>query len=277
MSKRFYITTAIDYVNGEPHVGHAYEKSIADAIARSRRSLGAEVFFLTGVDEHGQKIQQKALSKGMSPQDYCDELASVWSALAKKLDLSIDDFVRTTQTRHKGVVQAILSKLNAAGHFYKGPYRGFYSTKEETFLTERDRLPDGTFPPEYGEVIELVEDNYYFKLRDQQQWLIDYIEQNPKFIQPDYRRNEVLGFLKNNILEDLCITRPLNRLNWGIPIPFDANFVTYVWFDALVNYISIPAAHGDVSINAFLQSQISNLKSQISCWPADIHVIGKDI
>src|ERR1017187_5714789 len=260
MSKRFYITTAIDYVNGQPHLGHAYEKIIADVIARARRSLGQEVFFLTGLDEHGQKVQQAAQAEKKNPQEYCDALAADWQAFAKKLELTNDDFVRTPQPRHKEFVQATLAKLNAAGHFYKASYTGFYSTKEETFLTEKDRLPDGKFAASYGEVVELKEDNYYFKLGAQQQWLIDYIEANPDFIAPSYRRNEVLGFLKNNTLEDLCISRPLARLNWGIPLPFDNDFVTYVWFDALVNYTSIALAHPELEL-----------------WPADIHVIGKDI
>jgi methionyl-tRNA synthetase len=276
MSKRFYITTAIDYVNGEPHVGHAYEKLVPDVIARARRSLGQEVFFLTGVDEHGQKVQQAAIARGKTPQDYCDELAVTWKSLATRLELSNDDFVRTTEPRHEQVVQAVLAKLQAGGHFYKTEYEGFYSTKEETFLTEKDRLPDGTFPAVYGEVTKLVEQNYYFKLGAHQQWLIDYIGQNPGFIQPDYRRNEVLGFLNNNTLEDLCITRPSSRLNWGIPLPFDSNFVTYVWFDALVNYISIPAAHGDSVVRSALGlPPVSGASLQL--WPADIHVIGKDI
>jgi len=278
MSKRFYITTAIDYVNGQPHLGHAYEKIIADVITRARRSLGQEVFFLTGLDEHGQKVQQAAQAEKKNPQEYCDALAADWQAFIKKLELTNDDFVRTTQPRHKEFVQAILSKLNDAGHFYKATYTGFYSAKEETFLTEKDRRPDGTFDPSYGEVVELKEDNYYFKLGAQQQWLIDYIEANPDFITPSYRRNEVLGFLKNNTLEDLCISRPSSRLNWGIPIPFDPNFVTYVWFDALVNYISIAAAHGDQTVlSAAGNSQLPTLNSQLSLWPADIHVIGKDI
>ncbi|MDB6022220.1 MAG: methionyl-tRNA synthetase [Pedosphaera sp.] len=277
MDKRFYITTAIDYVNGEPHLGHAYEKIVADVIARSRRSLGAEVFFLTGLDEHGQKVQQVALAQGKTPQAYCDELAVLWKSFIAKLQLTNDDFVRTTEPRHKAVVQAILSKLHAEGFFYKGEYRGYYSTKEETFLTDKDRQPDGTFPPQYGEVTELVEENYYFKLKDQQAWLINYIETTPGFIQPDYRRNEVLGFLKNNDLEDLCITRPANRLNWGIPIPFDPNYVTYVWFDALVNYISIPAARGDTAVLSALQPSTLNPQPSINVWPADIHLIGKDI
>ena len=260
MSKRFYITTAIDYINGQPHLGHAYEKVIADVIARSRRSLGQEVFFLTGLDEHGQKVQQVAVSQGKKPQEYCDELAADWLAFAKKLELTNDDFIRTTQPRHKEFVQATLATLHAAGQFYKATYSGFYSAKEETFLTEKDRLPDGTFDPSYGDVVELKEDNYYFKLGAHQQWLIDYIEATPDFISPSYRRNEVLGFLKNNTLEDLCISRPVARLNWGIPLPFDPEFVTWVWFDALVNYTSIAFAHKSLEL-----------------WPADIHVIGKDI
>jgi len=260
MSKRFYITTAIDYVNGQPHIGHAYEKIIADVIARSRRSLGQEVFFLTGLDEHGQKVQQAALAKGKSPQDYCDELAADWQAFVKKLELTNDDFVRTTEPRHKKFVQEGLSRVMAAGKIYKKTYSGFYSAREETFLTEKDRRPDGTFDPSWGDVVELQEDNYFFKLTEQQEWLIEYIEANPDFISPSYRRNEVLGFLKNNTLEDLCISRPVARLNWGIPLPFDPTYVTWVWFDALVNYVSIAMAHPEMEL-----------------WPADIHVIGKDI
>ncbi len=277
MSKRFYITTAIDYVNGQPHLGHAYEKVIADVIARSRRSLGQETFFLTGLDEHGQKVQQAAQAEGKAPQAYCDELAATWQAFAAKLELTNDDFVRTTQLRHKQVVQQILSKLHADGQFYKEGYEGFYSTKEETFLTEKDRRPDGSFDPVYGDVVRLKEENYYFKLKDHQQWLIDYIEHHPAFISPDYRRNEVLGFLKHNELEDLCISRPATRLNWGIPLPFDPDYVTYVWFDALTNYASIPAALGDSAVLAPLHAKSSGPDSQVSLWPADIHVIGKDI
>ena len=274
MSKRFYITTAIFYVNGLPHLGHAYEMIIADVIARSRRSLGIETFFLTGLDEHGQKVQQAALKEGKSPQAYCDELAAVWQGFAGKMGLTNDDFVRTTQPRHKQVVQAILAKLNSEGHFYKDIYEGFYSSREETFLTEKDRRPDGTFDPAYGEVVRLQEENYYFKLKGQQQWLIDYIQQNPSFISPEHRRNEVLGFLKNNVLEDLCITRPLARLNWGIPIPFDPGYVNWVWFDALVNYLSVPAAAGDPGVpEAFRASA----PAAPALWPADIHLIGKDI
>jgi methionyl-tRNA synthetase len=278
MSKRFYITTAIDYVNGQPHLGHAYEKVVTDVIARSRRSLGEEVFFLTGLDEHGQKVQQAAHKEGKTPQVYCDELALDWKAFTKTLQLTNDDFVRTTELRHKQTVQAILAKLHAIGCFYKKEYRGFYSPKEETFLTDKDRLPDGTFDPAWGEVIELAEENWYFKLTQDQQWLIDYIQTHPEFIQPDYRRNEVLGFLRNNTLEDLCITRPAARLNWGIPLPFDRAYVTYVWFDALVNYVTVPSAHGDLTLTTALpNSKLETPNSKLELWPADAHVIGKDI
>ena len=277
MSKPFYITTAIDYVNGQPHLGHAYEKVITDVIARAQRSLGQETFFLTGLDEHGQKVQQVAIAEGKNPQAYCDELSVSWKAFVEKLGLTNNDFVRTTESRHKDIVQAILSRLNAEGHFYKATYTGFYSTSAETFLTDKDRLPDGSFDPSYGKVIELKEDNYYFKLKDHQAWLIDYIEKNPSFIAPSYRRKEVLGFFKNETLEDLCISRPAARLSWGIPIPFDTNYVTYVWFDALVNYISIPAAHGDAAVVGALKSSTANSQSAKQLWPADVHVIGKDI
>ena len=171
MSKRFYITTAIDYVNGQPHVGQAYEKVVTDVIARARRSLGQEVFFLTGLDEHGQKVQQAAQAQGKSPQAYCDELAAQWKAFTVKLEITNDDFVRTTQPRHQAVVQAVLKKLHAQGDIYKAPYRGWYSWKEETFLTDKDRRPDGTFDPVWGEVKELVEENWYFRMARHQAWL----------------------------------------------------------------------------------------------------------
>jgi methionyl-tRNA synthetase len=276
MNKRFYLTTAIYYVNGEPHLGHAYEQVVADVIARARRSLGQDVFFLTGLDEHGQKVQQAAVAEGKEPQQYCDELAAIWKSFAAKLELTNDDFIRTTEPRHEKVVQAILSRLQEQGHLYKAIYKGFYSTKEETFLTDKDRRPDGTFDPSYGEVIELEEENYYFKLKDHQQWLIDYLKANPSFVVPQSRYNEVLGLLTHNVLEDLCITRPKARLNWGIPVPFDSNYVTYVWFDALVNYISLPAALGDPGLE-ILHAPHATLSAPPALWPADVHLIGKDI
>ena len=277
MSKCFYLTTAIDYVNGQPHLGHAYEKVIADVIARARRSFGQETFFLTGLDEHGQKVQQAALAEGKDPQAYCDELAASWERFAKRLGCTNNDFIRTTQPRHTKVVQEVLSRLHAQGHIYKAMYEGFYSAKEETFLTEKDRRPDGTFDPFYGEVVRLEEENYYFRLKEHQQWIIDYLEQNPSFVRPDYRRNEVLGFLKNSPLEDLCITRPAARLSWGIPLPFDTDYVTYVWFDALTNYISIPAAQRDPALPGWMVPENSHSGLGQPLWPADLHIIGKDI
>lgn len=275
MSKRFYITTAIDYVNGQPHLGHAYEKVLTDVIARGHRSLGEEVYFLTGLDEHGQKVQQAAEKEGKTAQAYCDELSKSWEALAVKLGLSNDDFIRTTQQRHQAVVQAILQHLYDNGQFYKEIYKGWYSPSQETFLTEKDRLPDGTFDPFYGNVIELEEMNYYFKLAPHQDWLINYIETNPDFVQPSYRRNEVLGFLKKEKLEDLCVTRPKERLTWGIQVPFDTNYVTYVWFDALVNYITVPGGLGDPKLSVLKAAPSSAPATEL--WPADVHVIGKDI
>lgn len=274
MSDCFYITTAIDYVNGLPHLGHAYEKVVTDVMARSRRSLGERVFFLTGIDEHGQKVQQAALAEGKEPQVYCDELAVAWRGLATALNLSNDDFVRTTEARHRTVVQAILAKLAREGRFREGTYEGWYSPKEETFLTDKDRQPDGQFPAVYGEVNRLSEKNYFFPLAPYQEWLIGHIESNPDFIYPENRRNEVLGFLRKEALEDLCISRPKARLAWGIPLPFDPEYVTYVWFDALTNYATVPAALGDAAAAEPLGLPVDPSAPRL--WPA-IHVLGKDI
>ncbi len=275
MSKRFYITTAIDYVNGQPHLGHAYEKIITDVIARAHRALGEDVFFLTGLDEHGQKVQQAAIAENKTPQAYCDELSKSWKNFVQRLALTNDDFVRTTEQRHKEVVQAALTKLHQQGDLYTKSYQGWYSWRQEAFLTEKDRNPDGTWDPIYGEVTELVEENWFFKMSQHQDWLIKFLETNPDFVKPDYRRNEVLGFLRSEKLDDLCISRPKARLSWGIPIPFAADYVNYVWFDALVNYISVPAARGDNKLRAAFN--LSKADPEIELWPADTHVIGKDI
>lgn len=279
MSKAFYITTAIFYVNGQAHLGHAYEMVVTDVIARARRSLGQEAFFLTGLDEHGQKVQQAAQKEGKEPQVYCDELAVLWNEFAAKLGLSNNDFIRTTQPRHKAVVCAMLNKLHDQGDLYKAEYRGWYSWRQESFLTDKDRLPDGSWDPIYGEVAELVEQNWYFKMSQHQQWLIDYLQSNPSLVQPDSRRNEVLGFLKSVKLEDLCISRPKERLSWGIPLPFDPDYVNYVWFDALTNYFSVPASMGDPAAVAPLGNYYEATGAQPApeLWPADIHVVGKDI
>jgi methionyl-tRNA synthetase len=255
MSK-FYITTAIDYVNGSPHLGHAYEKVLTDVVARFRRLMGDDVHFLTGTDEHGQKVQQSARARGVPPQQFCDDVSTEFRALCAKLEISNDDFIRTTETRHKAVVRRLLQQLFDKGEIYKAEYKGFYSTRQEQFLQEKDRGPDGKWPEIFGEVVEITESNYFFKLAAYQQWLIEHIRTHEDFIFPRFRAKQVLEFLSEP-LNDLCISRPKERLEWGIPLPFDENYVTYVWFDALVNYYSAVAENGR--------------------WPADIHVIGKDI
>lgn len=255
--KSFYITTAIDYVNGSPHLGHAYEKVLADVIARFRRLMGDRVYFLTGTDEHGQKIQQTARKRGQDPQKMVDEISQEFRTMCARLDISNDDFIRTTEPRHKDVVRRLLQQLYDQGEIYSADYRGFYSTRQEQFLQEKDRNPDGSWPELFGEVTEIVETNYFFRLGRYQQWLIDHIRSHEDFIFPRYRAKQVLEFLSEP-LNDLCISRPRERLEWGIPLPFDERFVTYVWFDALVNYYSAVADKDGI-------------------WPATFHVIGKDI
>lgn len=254
--KSFYITTAIDYVNGSPHLGHAYEKVLTDVIARFRRQMGDRVHFLTGTDEHGQKVQASARKQGIPPQEYVDQTSAEFRALYDRLEVSYDDFIRTTEPRHKQVVRDILQRLYDQGEIYLDEYRGFYSTRQEQFLQEKDRLPDGSWPEIFGEVTEIVEKNYFFRLRKYQDWLIDYLRAHEDFIFPKFRHKQVLEFLKEP-LNDLCISRPKERLEWGISLPFDENYVTYVWFDALLNYYSAVADKG--------------------LWPADFNLIGKDI
>jgi methionyl-tRNA synthetase len=255
--KSFYITTAIDYVNGSPHLGHAYEKVLADVIARFRRLMGDRVHFVTGVDEHGQKVQQSAKKRGIPPQQFADEVSAEFRALLPKLNISNDDFIRTTEERHKRVVRAVLQQLFEKGEIYQAEYKGFYSTRQEQFLQEKDRLPDGAWPEIFGDVTEITETNYFFKLRQYQEWLVEFLTTHEDFIFPRYRQKQVLEFLKEP-LNDLCISRPRERLEWGIPLPFDEKYVTYVWFDALINYYSAVAEKPGV-------------------WPATYHVIGKDI
>ncbi len=256
MSRPFYITTAIDYANGSPHLGHAYEKVLSDVIARHQRMSGRKVHFLTGLDEHGQKVQQTALRRGLEPQALVDEIAGVFKGMLADLNISNDDYIRTTETRHKQVVQHFLQKLFDQGLIYKGSKTDWYSTRQEQFLTDKDRSPDGSWPEIYGEVTQTTEENYYFKLTQFQPWLIEHLRTHPDFITPRFRQNQVLEFLKEP-MNDLCISRPKSRLTWGIELPFDPAFVTYVWFDALTNYYSAVADQGR--------------------WPADVPVIGKDI
>ncbi len=258
--KNFYITTAIDYANGSPHLGHAYEKVLTDVIARCRRLKGENVYFLTGLDEHGQKVQQSARKAGVEPIVLCDAQAEKFQNLCKILNISNNDYIRTSQPRHKKVVAEILQKLYDKGEIYKAEYKGFYSTRQEQFLQEKDKV-DGKWPEIFGEVVEITESNYFFKLRQYQDWLIEYIEKNESFIYPRFRAKQVIEFLKEP-LNDLCISRPKERLEWGIELPFDKDYVTYVWFDALVNYISA-VGYGTEDFN--------------KNWPADFHVIGKDI
>lgn len=258
--KNFYITTAIDYANGSPHLGHAYEKIISDVIARTQRLQGVPVTFLTGLDEHGQKVQQSAEAEGVEPQKFCDRVAEAFQQMCCDLQISNTDYIRTTEKRHQEVVNTVLQDLYDRGEIYKKDYKGFYSIRAEQFLQEKDKV-DGVWPEVYGKVVEILEPNYFFKLSSYQQWLIDYIKEHPEFIFPRFRTAQVQEFLKEPI-NDLCLSRPKERLQWGIPLPFDSKFVTYVWFDALINYISAVGYGSD----RFEEH-----------WPANLHVIGKDI
>jgi methionyl-tRNA synthetase len=260
MDKHFYITTAIDYANGSPHLGHAYEKVLTDIVARFRRLMGDEVKFLTGLDEHGQKVQMSAEKQGVEPIEICDRLAAEFQGLCKALHISNDDYIRTTETRHKAVVQEILQKLYDKGEIYKANYNGFYSVRQEQFVTEKEKV-EGKWPEIYGDVVEVTESNYFFKLASYQDWLIETIKTNESMIYPRFRSADALQFLKEP-LNDLCISRPKERLAWGVELPFDSDFVTYVWFDALTNYITA-AGYGTDDFDKY--------------WPADYHVIGKDI
>ncbi len=262
MSDPFYVTTPIYYVNDAPHLGHAYTTILADVLARFSRLRGNETFFLTGTDEHGQKVQQAAQKQGLAPLDYSDKMQAQFRSAWEKLEISYDDFIRTTQQRHVKVVQQALDDLWQRGEIYLGGYEGWYCVHDERFWTYKDLL-DGRCPDCHRPVEKVVEANYFFRMSTYQNWLVDYIQTHPNFIQPAYRRNEVLGFLRQP-LSDLCISRPINRLTWGIPLPFDKQFVTYVWFDALLNYIT---AAGYGRNNTLFEH----------LWPQTVHLIGKDI
>ena len=261
-NKKFYITTPIYYVNDIPHVGHAYTTVAADVMARYKRLCGYQVFLLTGTDEHGQKVQQAAEKRGVAPQKHADELHISFKNLWEKLNISNDDFIRTTEERHKRAVQKALQILFDKGDIYKASYEGWYCLSDERFWMEKD-LKDGNCP-DCGRKVEYIKEwNYFFRMGKYQDWLIQYIKDNPRFIMPESRRNEVLGFL-GRPLGDLCISRPKERLSWGIPLPFDENYVTYVWFDALVNYISAIGFEYD-------KDKFKNW------WPSNHHLLGKDI
>lgn len=264
----FYITTAIDYTNGKPHIGHAYEKVLADVLARWRRMCGESVFLLTGVDQHGQKVQQKAEEAGVDPQVYADEVTKKFLALWQRLGISYDGWAATTDPRHELCVQKILSDLKEKGCLYKKAYKGFYSVRQEQFLTDKERNEEGEFGSEWGQVIELEEENWYFNLSQHVGWLRRFVESHPDCVQPEFRRQNLLQAIDRAEGVDLCISRPKERLSWGIPLPFDPGFVTYVWFDALVNYISFAG---------YKKEADSALPDFNSLWPAACEVIGKDI
>jgi methionyl-tRNA synthetase len=258
----FYVTTPIYYVNDVPHIGHAYTTVAADVLSRYKRLEGYEVFFLTGTDEHGQKVEKAAQERGVDPKTHCDEMVKRFQSLWQRLNISNTDFIRTTEERHKKVVQKVLQDLYDRGEIYQAGYDGWYCVPCERFWTEKD-LVEGTCPDCLRPVSEISENNYFFRMSHYQSWLIDHIEKNGRFILPLSRRNEISGFLRNP-LEDLCISRPKKRLSWGIEIPFDTNYVTYVWFDALINYVSA-IGYGTEG------SDFSRF------WPEAVHLIGKDI
>jgi methionyl-tRNA synthetase len=234
--RTFYLTTPIYYVNSRPHLGHAGATIMADAMCRYRRLRGDRAYFLTGTDEHGDKIAQAAARAGVAPQTFVDEIAGAFRETWRRLGITNDDFIRTTEGRHQKVVQAILQKLHDAGEIYFGEYGGWYCYGCERFYTEKE-IVDGKCPDHQTPLTFIKEKNYFFRMSKYQDWLVKHLEEHPGFIQPERYRNEVLGFLREP-LQDLSISRPRARLQWGIPLPFDDQYVTYVWFDALINYIS---------------------------------------
>ncbi|MFA6216922.1 MAG: methionine--tRNA ligase [Candidatus Omnitrophota bacterium] len=266
MKKKFYITTPLYYVNASPHIGHSYTNIACDVIARyMRQVIGKDkVWFLTGTDEHGQKIQKAAQAEGLAPIAFVDKTVLQFKALWEKLNISFDDFIRTTESRHGQFVQAALRILYAKGEIYKDTYEGLYCTPCENFWLQQ-QAPDNLCPDCKRPLERILEENYFFNLSKHQPWLMEYIRKNPGFIKPESRRNEVMSFLELNTLAPLCISRPKERLEWGIPLPFSSDHVTYVWFDALLNYTS---AVGSFDKNDAYVSE---------WWPADLQLIGKDI
>ena len=260
--QRFYITTPIYYVNAKPHLGHAYTTTVADSLNRFHRLMGEETYFLTGTDEHGDKIVQAAESNGQTPQEYVDTISKLFQDLWPNMNISNNDFIRTTEPRHKEVVQQILQKVYDAGDIYFGEYGGHYCFGCERFYTEKELVnglcPDHQTKPEY-----IAEKNYFFKMSKYRDWLLEHIEQHPDFIRPERYRNEVVALLESGELEDLCISRPKSRLTWGIELPFDADYVTYVWFDALINYVAALGWPDGEKFKKF--------------WPVANHMVAKDI
>ena len=257
---RFYITTPIYYINAEPHLGHAYTTMVADAIARSRRLMGDDVFFLTGTDEHGQKVERAAQKAGMETHAFADRIADKYRALFKALDISNDDFIRTTEPRHVRAAQAIWNRVRDRGYLYKAPYEGWYCTVDELFVPEA-QLVEGRCPTCGNAVERLSEESYFFKLSAFQEPLLELYRSDPDFLTPDIRRNEMIAFVSAG-LRDLSVSR--TSFKWGIPVPDDPSHVMYVWFDALTNYLT---AVGYPDENASLWKY----------WPADLHLMGKEI
>ena len=253
--KKFYITTPIYYVNGEPHIGHAYTTVLADVLSGYYKLFGYDKYFLTGTDEHGQKVQEAAEKLKLTPKEHCDRMVVHFRGLWEKLGIKYDDFIRTTEKRHIDVVRDVLNDINEKGDIYIDEFEGWYCVQDERYFTDKD-LIDGNCPECRRPVKIMKEKNYFFRMSKYQDWLIDYIKKHKDFIMPEFRKNEVLGFLRQP-LKDLCISRPKSRLSWGVSLPFDENYVCYVWFDALLNYYS---AVKDKNL-----------------WPATVHLIGKDI
>jgi methionyl-tRNA synthetase len=264
---KYFITTAIDYTNGEPHIGHAYEKILADVIARFHRTFDGPTFFLTGVDQHGQKVQQAAQQSGIQPMEFAQEITEKFLALWNKLGIQKDGWAATTDPRHKKTVQRVLQSLYEKGDLTKAKYAGYYSVRQEQFLTDKERNEAGAFGPEWGEVILLEEENWYFPLVKHKSWLKNFVETHPDFVIPNLRRNELLNAI-DRLSGDLCVSRPRERLSWGIEFPFDPNYVTFVWFDALLNYVSFAG---------YLSDNDPTLPDFNELWPCKAHIIGKDI
>jgi len=258
--KRFYITTPIYYPSDKLHIGHAYTTVAADSLARWHKFLGEEVRFVTGSDEHGQKIQRVAKERGVTPQEYVDKIVASFKALWQRLNVQYDDFVRTTEERHHLAAQEVFRRIYEKGDIYKSVYQGWYCTPCETFWVE-NKLEDGKCPDCHRPVELVEEESYFFRLSKYQDRLLEYIEQHPEFIQPESRRNEMISFIKNG-LEDLCISR--TTFDWGIPVPIDNKHVIYVWFDALTNYLTGVGFPGDEELVQ-------------KWWPADLHLVGKEI
>ena len=269
MASTFSITTAIDYTNSAPHIGHAYEKVLADVLARYHRLKGDKVFFLTGVDQHGQKVQQSAAREGVAPAEFVRGVTRKFIDLWKQLDVQYDEWAETVDERHKRVVRGILQRLFDEGQIYQDKQAGFYSIRQEQFLTDKERGLDGEFGPEWGQVEFREEENYYFKLSQHKEWLLSYLTSRTDAVIPDFRQTELRNAVEK-LAGDLCISRPKARLDWGIELPFDPQFVTYVWFDALTNYISFT---GYDPAGKNFDSQSPEFRER---WPA-LQVIGKDI